>query len=122
MVSAMTFRPLFSILSALSANAEFPQYSKLKSSITLHVLKGFVMVKYGREVCFSTVGEPKLCHLFARSKGFVEYSYEIKKKGGKEKSKHFLAACGTASEDCPIFRFEPSLLTSQLQTQMLPAQ
>lgn len=67
------------------------------------------MLKYVGEVCFSTVGEPKLCHLFARSRGFIEYSYKIKKKGGGggEKSKHFLAACGTASEDCPIFRFWP---------------
>lgn len=91
----------------------------------MHVLQGFMMLKYVGEVCLSTVGEPKLCHLFARSRGFIEYSYKIKKRGKRNQSISWLPVAQLLKTLLFLgsdLKQQPSLLTSQLWTQMLPVQ
>lgn len=91
----------------------------------MHVLQGFVMLKYVGEVCLSAVREPKPCHLFARSRGFIEYSYKIKKGGKRNQSISWLPVARLLKTVLFLgsdLKQQPSLLTSQLWTQMLPQQ
>lgn len=83
----------------------------------MHVFQDFMMLKYVGEVCLSAVREPKLCHLFARSRGFIEYSYKIKKGGKRNQSISWLPVARLLKT--PLFlgsdlKQQPSLLTSQL--------
>lgn len=89
------------------------------------MLRGFVMLKYGGEVCFSTVGEAKLCHLFARSRGFIEYSYKIIKGGKRKQSISWLPVAQLLKTALFLgfdLKQQPSLLTSEEKKKKLGAQ
>ena len=71
-------------------------------------------------------GKPKLCHLFARSRGFIEYSYEFFLNRGKRNQSISWLPVAQLLKTVLFLGFDlkqqPSLLTSQMWTQMLPLQ